>query len=51
MPVVINEIVIRATIDELDNGKAGTSEKPDQESIIRECVEQVIEILKDKAEK
>jgi len=49
VPVHINEIVIRAVIEK--GGTAASSEAPDRESLIAECVEQVLEILKDTKER
>jgi hypothetical protein len=55
MPVQVNEIIIRATVSEGGDAqqqaqpKAGTgngSGTSDKDSIVAECVEQVLDILK-----
>jgi hypothetical protein len=57
MPVVINELVIRAVVDTGAGG--GNGARPgvqgeggsDKESIIAECVDQVLQILEQKRER
>ncbi len=53
MPIQINEIIIRAVVD--PKGKESREDskiKPEEkEEIVAECVEQVIEILKEKEER
>lgn len=49
MPIHINEIIIRAVIDK--GGASGGGETSDAESMIADCVEQVLEILKDTKER
>ena len=55
MPVQVNEIIIRASVSEGGDaqqpaqpktGKAGGSDSSDKDSIVAECVEQVLDILK-----
>ncbi len=48
MPVEIRELVIRATIAE---NTASVSDAAGKEEIIAECIEQVIQILKEKEER
>ncbi len=53
MPVIIRELVIRATVNDTlvnttnDESSSGTITKNEQEreALIKECVEQVLEIL------
>jgi hypothetical protein len=50
MPVEVREIVIKATINqESEESKGGATNDEDKEAIITECVDQILEILKDKA--
>ncbi len=52
MPLEIRELVIRATIGDGDNsagGKGGSGK--DNAAIVAACVEQVLAILKEKAER
>ncbi len=52
MPIQVNEIVIRAVIkDEKGEKKKPEGEKTDKEEIVSECVEQVLEIIKEKTER
>lgn len=52
MPLQINEIVIRAVVGNNSSDKQQDDESKSKiENIVRECVEQVIEILKEKAER
>ena len=54
MPIEIREIIIRATVGEQLGGGKGTgggAEKAGQEDIVKECVEQVLEILREKGER
>ncbi|WP_201301073.1 DUF5908 family protein [Sunxiuqinia indica] len=54
MPVVIRELVIRANVTENPQGESAFSSAESQsskEEIIKECVEQVMEILKQKTER
>lgn len=55
MPVIINELIIRATVDDKSasssNGGATPSSKnaaEDREALVQECVAQVLEILEKK---
>lgn len=51
MPVQVNEIVIRAVV-EGDDSQRQTDDQPQQrEEIVSECVEQVLEILKNRRER
>ena len=52
MPVIINELVIRATVSETpaspgnnNQSSAVTGNREDREALIKECVEQVLQIL------
>jgi len=52
MPIQVNEIVIRAVIkDEKGEKKKPEGDKTNKEEIIAECVEQVLQIIKEKAER
>ena len=54
MPVVIRELVIRANVTENSQDESAFSSAKNQsskEEIIKECVEQVMEILKQKTER
>jgi hypothetical protein len=55
MPIVVKELVIRATVSERPaSGSSLASSGQDQisrEELIKECVEQVMEILKQKTER
>ncbi|SHF16137.1 hypothetical protein SAMN05444008_105186 [Cnuella takakiae] len=54
MPVVINEIVITATVDQ--NGSSGSGAAPGTgnvsvEAVVKEAVEKVLEILDEKKQR
>ena len=54
MPIVVKELVVRATVSERQaNGPRSSSEQDNlfREELIKECVEQVMEILKQKTER
>ena len=55
MPVEIRELVIRATIDsrgkEGGGGGNGQASPQQKKEIVEECVEQVLEILRQKSER
>jgi hypothetical protein len=53
MPIEIRELVVKATVrDRTSEQQAGSSERRrEKEEIIRECVDQVMEILKRKKER
>ncbi|HMB91245.1 MAG TPA: DUF5908 family protein [Rhodothermales bacterium] len=55
MPVEIRELVIRATIDsrgkEGGSGGNGQASPQQKKEIVEECVEQVLEILRQKGER
>ena len=52
MPIQVNEIVIRAVIkDEKGEKKKSEGDQSGKEEIISECVEQVIQIIKEKTER
>ncbi|MFA5354096.1 MAG: DUF5908 family protein [Thermodesulfovibrionales bacterium] len=52
MPVQVNEIIIRAVIAGDSGGQTGPSGSgADREAIIADCVEQVLEILREKGER
>jgi len=54
MPIEIREIVIRTTVgtNEAAQGPSGpTPKREEREELIQECVEQVMEVLKEKAER
>jgi hypothetical protein len=57
MPVIINELVIRAVVDSSSTGSGGPSPgqnsagSGDKDAIVAECVEQVLEILAQKRER
>ena len=55
MPLIAKEVVIKVTIrDSAGKGEGNTGEKTNEQAntkdIIAACVEQVVEILKEKAE-
>ena len=53
MPIEIRELVIKATVD-TSQDQSGASAKPDQktkQAIVAECVEQVMEIIRQKQER
>lgn len=60
MPIEIKELIIRATINnDMDNSRNGSSEgssgaskwADDRELIVAECIDQVMQILKEKNER
>ncbi|MEJ2902539.1 DUF5908 family protein [Pedobacter panaciterrae] len=53
MPIIINEIEIAVSVsdDASSSGAHQGSNTPSKEDIIKECVEQVMEILKQKNER
>ena len=60
MPVIIQEIVITATVDtstgETSPGKTGAGKAhgpppADRQALVQECVEEVMRILREKAER
>ena len=53
MPVVIDEVVISVEVSNQASGGAASapSATADQQTIINECVERVLDILKQKAER
>ncbi len=53
MPVIIDEVVITVEVTNPDSGGASTSSSPPEEkqAIVSECVERVLEILKQKTER
>lgn len=56
MPVIINELIIRATVNDnaaatSPGGSSPSQNSNDRESIIAQCVEQVLEILEKKKER
>lgn len=53
MPVIIDEIVIRVDVTNQESGGASAPSVPlnDRQSIVNECVEKVLEVLKQKAER
>ena len=52
MPIQINEIVIRAVVQDAREKKGiAIKDKENKETIIAECVERVVEILKEKKER
>lgn len=60
MPILIKELIIRATVSEESNGSnatgqalsPGSSRKTiDQEKVVRRCVDEVLEVLRIKNER
>jgi len=53
MPVIIDEVVISVEVTNQESGgsSAQASTSDDKQSIINECVERVLEILKQKNER
>jgi hypothetical protein len=54
MPVIVRELVVRANVSENRRDEAGGPASMDQnarEELIKECVDQVMEILKQKTER
>jgi hypothetical protein len=51
MPVQINEIVIRAVVEADSTQQTEREPQQSREEIVSECVEQVLEILKNQQER
>ena len=54
MPIVVKELVVRATVSEKQANSLLSSPEQNnlfREELIKECVEQVMEILKQKTER
>jgi len=55
MPIEIKELIIKAIVSDEATGKNGSSSSSQdvnsQEALIAQCVEQVLEILKEKQER
>ena len=55
MPIEIRELIIKASIDQRGAGEEATggsdSKSTDTEGIIADCVEQVMEILRNQSER
>jgi len=58
MPVVIRELVIRATVNDSPGNQTGSAPSPatqqnneEREALIKECVEQVLEIIEKKKQR
>lgn len=53
MPIVVDEVVISVEVSNQDSGGAvSTAEPPEKkEQLVEECVERVLEILRQKAER
>ena len=57
MPVEIRELVIRATVESTGTDRTaagrdgGRNRKPDRDEVVAECVEQVLEILRQREER
>ncbi|MEK7720308.1 MAG: DUF5908 family protein [Bacteroidota bacterium] len=53
MPVIIDEVVITVEVTNRDSGGGppAISSPEDRQAIVSECVERVLEILKQKAER
>lgn len=51
MPVQVNEIVIRAVVEKRETQRQQEEQPQEREQIISECVEQVLEILKNRQER
>ena len=51
MPIEIRELVIKATVSENQSSEGGGEVAESSEEIVKACVEQVLEILKDKQER
>jgi hypothetical protein len=51
MPVQVNEIVIRAVVEGGGSQQTEPESQPPRAEIINECVEQVLEILKNQQER
>lgn len=55
MPVEIRELVIRAEVDSRQDQRQESGQSPvgasDREQLVRDCVEQVMEIIRQKEER
>ena len=53
MPIIIDELVIRVDVTNQESGgsSAAPESLPDRQAIVNECVEKVLEVLKQKAER
>ena len=53
MPIEIRELIIRATVSNASdsNGEVGYSREEEREALVTECVEQVMEILREEKER
>ncbi len=51
MPVQVNEIVIRAVVAGEESPQSDSDQPQQREEIVSECVEQVLEILKNQQER
>jgi hypothetical protein len=55
MPIVINELVIKATIDETNAAQptpsAGGLEEIDRKVLVEQCVEEVLKVLRRREER
>ena len=51
MPVQVNEIVIRAVVEGDESQRQTQDRSQQREEIVTECVEQVLEILKNRQER
>lgn len=51
MPVQVNEIVIRAVVEGSESQQRTAEQPQAREEIVSECVEQVLEILKNRQER
>ncbi len=53
MPIVINEVVVNVSTENSSGSRGATTESANggTQQIIRECVEKVLEILKEKQER
>jgi len=51
MPIEIRELVIKATVTENQDSEESTANAESTEEIVKACVEQVLEILKEKQER
>lgn len=52
MPIEVRELIIKTTVTKESGGKGGGMIQPNvKEEIIADCVDQVMDILKDKMER
>jgi hypothetical protein len=53
MPIEIRELVIRATVEPVEKEKRPSGEAPEhaRDELVAECVQQVLEILRQKSER